>query len=217
VLEADLLVVSGDLDGVWDELGGLLLGHRGDVLQQDSDLERAGGGGRCTVGAVCAVLLSHKRARAYQHRTANRCIKTTSYRIACVTLVTTGFWLSVRVEVCTQWVRVSQWFPSGRCYCRNKASSPTDKGGPEAVCPSAERRSSLEEQKRGQLMCSSQTHTQTHTHTPSRFWHSPTISRSVSGSFLKSLRKSSFRCLYVGLRTWRVRRGIRKENMVFCS
>lgn len=36
-----------------------------------------------------------------------------------------------------------QWFPSGRCCCRNRANSLTDKGGPEEVCPSAERKSSL--------------------------------------------------------------------------
>lgn len=51
--------------------------------------------------------------------------------------------LTVRVQMCTQCVRDLQWFPSGRCYCRNRANSLTDKGGPEAVCPSAERKSSL--------------------------------------------------------------------------
>lgn len=36
-----------------------------------------------------------------------------------------------------------QWFPIGRCYCRNKANSLTNKGGPEEVCPSGEHKSSL--------------------------------------------------------------------------
>lgn len=57
--------------------------------------------------------------------------------------VTTVICLIVRTLMCTQCVHDLQWFPSGRCYCRNKANSPTDKGGPEAVCPSAERTSSL--------------------------------------------------------------------------
>lgn len=35
--EEVLLIVSADLDGIWDELGSLLLGHRGHVFQQDSD------------------------------------------------------------------------------------------------------------------------------------------------------------------------------------
>lgn len=43
-----------------------------------------------------------------------------------------------------------QWFPSGRCYCRNKANSLTDRGGPEAVCPSAEHKNSLRERKEGE-------------------------------------------------------------------
>lgn len=42
MLKSDLLIVSADLDGVWDELGSLLLGHRGHVFQQDSDLNRKG-------------------------------------------------------------------------------------------------------------------------------------------------------------------------------
>lgn len=45
--------------------------------------------------------------------------------------------------------------------------------------------------------------------------HSPTISRSESGSFLKILRKSSFRCLYVGLRTCEWRQERKKQNMLF--
>lgn len=40
VFGSDLLVVSADLDGIWDELGSLLLGHRGNVLQQDGDLNQ---------------------------------------------------------------------------------------------------------------------------------------------------------------------------------
>lgn len=39
-LGPDLLIVSADLDSVWDELCSLLLGHRGHVFQQDSDLNR---------------------------------------------------------------------------------------------------------------------------------------------------------------------------------
>ena len=50
MLEPDLLIVSADLDGVWDELGSLLLGHRGHVFQQDSDLYREEE--RCTL-CVC--------------------------------------------------------------------------------------------------------------------------------------------------------------------
>lgn len=38
VLRPDLLIVSADLDGIWDELGSLLLSHRGHIFQQDSDL-----------------------------------------------------------------------------------------------------------------------------------------------------------------------------------
>lgn len=38
VLRPHLLIVSADLDGIWDELGGLLLSHRGHIFQQDSDL-----------------------------------------------------------------------------------------------------------------------------------------------------------------------------------
>lgn len=40
MLESDLLIVSADLDSIGDELGSLLLGHRGHVFQQDSDLNR---------------------------------------------------------------------------------------------------------------------------------------------------------------------------------
>lgn len=63
MLESDLLIVSGDLNGVWDELGSLLLGHRGHVFQQDSDLngEREGFNA-CLLQCVflCAILLSHQ-------------------------------------------------------------------------------------------------------------------------------------------------------------
>lgn len=48
--------------------------------------------------------------------------------------------------MCTQCVLDLQWFPSGRCYCRNRSNSPTDKGGPEEVCPSAEHMSNLKKQ-----------------------------------------------------------------------
>lgn len=64
-------------------------------------------------------------------------LKRNSYLAAGVTLT------RLRVQMCTQCVHDLQWFPSGRCYCRNRANSLTDKGGPEAVCPSAERKSSL--------------------------------------------------------------------------
>lgn len=61
--EPNLLIVSAYLDGVWDELGSLLLGHRGHVFQQDSDLNREGE--RCTVcmlqcAFLHAILLSHQ-------------------------------------------------------------------------------------------------------------------------------------------------------------
>lgn len=66
VLHSNLLIVSADLDGVWDELGGLLLGHRGHVFQQDSDLN-GGEDERLTVCMhqrvfLCAILLSHRVA-----------------------------------------------------------------------------------------------------------------------------------------------------------
>lgn len=57
--------------------------------------------------------------------------------------LTTGVCLTVRVPMCTQGTHDLQWFPSGRCCCRNRASSQTDKGDPGEGCPSAERRSSL--------------------------------------------------------------------------
>lgn len=41
-LESDLLIVGADLDGIWDELSSLLLGHGGHIFQQDSDLNREG-------------------------------------------------------------------------------------------------------------------------------------------------------------------------------
>lgn len=56
MLKPDLLIVSADLDGIWDELGSLLLGHRGHVFQQDSDLKRED---RTTVCiSVCNILIS---------------------------------------------------------------------------------------------------------------------------------------------------------------
>lgn len=63
VLESDLLIVSADLDGVWDELSSLLLGHRGHIFQQDSYLSREGE--RFTVGLLhcvflCETLLSNQ-------------------------------------------------------------------------------------------------------------------------------------------------------------
>ena len=70
MLESDLLIVSADLDGVRDELGRLLLGHRGHVFQQDSDLNR-GEDERLTVCMLqclflCAILLSrHVAAGIY--------------------------------------------------------------------------------------------------------------------------------------------------------
>lgn len=62
MLKPDLLIVSADLDGIWDELGSLLLGHTGHIFQQDSDLKR---GERITVCMLhcvflCAILLSHQ-------------------------------------------------------------------------------------------------------------------------------------------------------------
>lgn len=36
----NLLIVSADLNGVWDELGSLFLGERGHIFQQDRDLMR---------------------------------------------------------------------------------------------------------------------------------------------------------------------------------
>lgn len=63
MLKSDLLIVSADLDGVWDELGSLLLGHRGHVFQQDSDLNREEEEESCTVcmlQCLCAILLSHR-------------------------------------------------------------------------------------------------------------------------------------------------------------
>lgn len=164
--------------------------------------------------------------------------------------------LTVRVQMCTQSVHDLQWFPSGRCYYRNRANSLTDKGDPEEVCPSAERKSSLRREtgienrsfdrmtpvfnqesfqqckrfifRRGVLLSNLlervvtqvkltphelRKHSWSYAST-SLMVNSPTISRSVSGSFLKSLRKSSFRCLYVGLRTWGWKR---KKNLVFAS
>lgn len=57
MLESDLLIVSADLDSIGDELGSLLLGHRGHVFQQDSDLNREIG--RFTVRMLqCAIPLS---------------------------------------------------------------------------------------------------------------------------------------------------------------
>lgn len=57
MLESDLLIVSADLDSIRDELGSLLLGHRGHVFQQDSDLNRE----ReiyCAYASVCDTLIS---------------------------------------------------------------------------------------------------------------------------------------------------------------
>lgn len=48
MLKTHLLTVSADLDGIWDELGSLLLSHRGHVFQQDSDLKREDGTTVCT-------------------------------------------------------------------------------------------------------------------------------------------------------------------------
>lgn len=67
-MESDLLIVSADLDGVWDELGSLLLRHRSHIFQQDSDLYREG-----QIGSVyasvwiswCNTLIL--RARVYLH------------------------------------------------------------------------------------------------------------------------------------------------------
>ena len=103
----------------------------------------------CVCTSVCYTLIS-QRARAYLYWSANKCFKWPSYLIAGVTLtgLQQAFVVIVRVQMCTQCVRGLQWFPSGRCYCRNRASSLRDKGGPEAVCPSAERRSSLRTEKR---------------------------------------------------------------------
>lgn len=39
-LKPNLLIVSADLDGIWDELGSFFLCHRGHVFQQDSDLKK---------------------------------------------------------------------------------------------------------------------------------------------------------------------------------
>lgn len=39
-LTSNLLIVCADLDGVWDEFGGLFLRHRGHIFQQDSDLKK---------------------------------------------------------------------------------------------------------------------------------------------------------------------------------
>lgn len=36
--QTDLLAVGADLDGIWDELGCLLLGQRGHIFQQNGDL-----------------------------------------------------------------------------------------------------------------------------------------------------------------------------------
>lgn len=41
-LRSDLVIVRADLDGIWDELSSLLLGHGGHIFQQDSDLNREG-------------------------------------------------------------------------------------------------------------------------------------------------------------------------------
>lgn len=76
-------------------------------------------------------------------------------------------------------MRDVQWSPSGRCYCRNRASFLTDKGVPEAECPSAERTSSLRKETR-----------QTPAHTCSRdlkVCERVVSSEDVSAIFLPSL------------------------------
>lgn len=109
----------------------------------------------------------------------------------------------------------SPWSPSGRCCCRNRSSSQRGRGGPGGGSPAAGRRSNLrvEEGETGKthesraLACSSPASREAGWRTEApvqvrnggwRHGDSPTMRRSASGSLLKSFRKSSLRCLYVG-------------------
>lgn len=54
MLKPDLVIVSADLDGIWDELGSLLLGHRGNIFKQNGDLKNRRK--YCLYASVCVSL-----------------------------------------------------------------------------------------------------------------------------------------------------------------
>lgn len=140
---SNLVMVSADLDGIGDELGGLLLSQSGHVLQQDGDLQQGKGkiyDVHTTVRqTVCACHSYLTTAWVYLYCSTNERTKTNPYLMRCDINQAGG--------VYTAWECDLQWSPSGRCCCRSKASSLTDRGGPAAGCPSAEHRSSLGTEK----------------------------------------------------------------------
>lgn len=174
---AHLLALCADLDGVGDQLGRLFLLQTRHFLQLDGNLRTTGRSG----GA---------RARRHPPPPAPGALPA------------------------SRWVAGSLWSPSGRCCCRSRSSSRRDRGGPGGGSRAARHRSNLR-RPRGETADTRVTrpswpgrHTQGGPGGQCGelgLWlagDSPTMRRSASGSLLNSFRKSSFRCLYVGLSIW---------------
>lgn len=169
---AHLLALRADLDGIGDELRRFFLLQTRHFFQLDGNLRRTGRSGA---------------ARSCLHW---------------------GPSFSPRPRV------GSLLSPSERCCCKSRSSSRRDRDGPGGGSHAARHRSNL--RRPGRDRRTPESHGWPGQHPsgegragssgsgPGQGGHqdSPTMRRSASGSLLNSFRKSSFRCLYVGLSIW---------------